>query len=524
MTKNRLRCFPSLSKKLGLGLWLTAVAGFFLFIFWTPVFTWAQISPPEPQGLPVESVDSNPSSPGTVMIDLLEVKNTDILEVLNIISSKTGLNIVATQEVKGKATIYLKEINVYDALRIILEANDLAYEVSSEGGIDVMTAQQYEAKWGYPFTQKVKTKIISLHHSKPKDILDVLEQMKSPSGKIMADDAKDTLILIDTPDQLHPMVTYIKEWDVPLEEKTFVLKFIQAQETAKAIEPALTRDVGRLEYDVTLNQIKVADKPQKMKEIASLIQKMDQENKEIIIEAKVLQIVLNEEYLQGVDWEAIVSDYQKVNFSRGGNLADGQGKSSGTIFQLSLGIISEEDYTVLLEALETVGDINVISNLKESTVNHKACDIIVKTALEGQMASPEDKEPIRRKSAEEINQSSNAILKTEEALKLHLLPQLDEKDGLSLRIGPEIMAAFLAKGDETEHSNEYLLKIQPGETAVVGGVFKSVWVESRSKIPLLGDLPLVGFAFRHEGRHERKAEIIIFLTPKILVKNEPKAG
>src|SRR3989338_3008812 len=79
----------------------------------------------------------------SIVIDVLELKDMEIADVLKLISKKSGLNIVAGKNVKGKITIYLKNVEVRDALRIILESNDMAY-AEEDGIIKVMGAKDYE--------------------------------------------------------------------------------------------------------------------------------------------------------------------------------------------------------------------------------------------------------------------------------------------------------------------------------------------------------------------------------------------
>ena len=432
---------------------------------------------PVNRGLGEETSDS---------IDILEVQNMDIHDVLNLISSKTGLNIVLNEEVTGKVTIYLKNVNVFDALRIILEPNDLAYEEAPEQKtIYVMTARQFEDKFGHPFAEKIKTKVAALANSKPSEILEALNQMKSPNGKILADDQTSTLILIDEPGKLESMTTFIKGWDVPLETKTFVLKFQRTETAAKAVEAVLTKNIGTVETDPVQNEIIVKDKPFKIKEIAGLMESLDQEEKEVVINAKILHVILNEEHAQGVDWEATVSNYQSLNFPKIFNKKEPQGNTLMTKDgYLSLGTLSEEDYAVLLEALDTVGEIQMISNSSLTTAARNEGQIIL---------------------------GSN--------IGITVIPSVDTDGHLNLNL--KLKEDSSLKEDSQESlKKDAVVKMSEGDTLVLGGLFDDVVIESNSKIPLLGDLPLVGFAFRHEGKKLRKAETIIFLTPKIIVKSK----
>jgi len=94
----------------------------------------------------------------SAMLDVLDLKGMDILDVLKLISQKSGLNIVAGQAVKGRVTVYLKHIEVLESLRIIVEAYGWAY--AKDGDIiKVMTAKEYEDKYGHKFGHNIQTRI-----------------------------------------------------------------------------------------------------------------------------------------------------------------------------------------------------------------------------------------------------------------------------------------------------------------------------------------------------------------------------
>src|SRR3989338_6737448 len=98
-------------------------------------------------------------------LDTLDVQEMDIQEVLKRIAFQSGLEIISDEDISARVTIYLKDVDVFDALRIILDTNNLAYSqdpppaAETQGGqgaaVHVMTAQSFESRFGYPFSQKV---------------------------------------------------------------------------------------------------------------------------------------------------------------------------------------------------------------------------------------------------------------------------------------------------------------------------------------------------------------------------------
>lgn len=431
-------------------------------------------------------------------LDTLDVQEMDIKEVLKRIAFQSGLEIISDEDISARVTIYLKNVDVFDALRIILDTNNLAYsqdpppagetEDRQDAAVHVMTARSFESRFGYPFSQKVQTKIIPLSHARPEKVGALLDKMKGAAGKVIYSEGTRSFILIDAPQQLTSMSDLIREMDVPVESKTFDLRHVKARDMAPRIQEFLTKNVGRVEFGERETALTIEDTPARFVEIGKRIEELDKPAKEVFLEVKILQIILNDENRQGVDWEAIVSDYQSFPFP------GFEGKGIGI---LSVGTVSEEDYVVLLDALDTVGMLNTVSNLKMTAGDAGRNEILIRA--KDLLADFEPQEP-----------QEGLTGKTE--VLYGVGSRLGDDAQIMLEIQPQVL------GEPAGEKKGLTLKLQEGTTVVVGGLFKSVHVEATRKIPLLGDLPLLGFAFRLQGQRLRETEIIVFLTPKVIVK------
>lgn len=458
--------------------------------------------------------------PKSVVLDVLELKDMDMIDVLKLISQKSGLNIVAGQNIRGKVTIYLKDVDVRDALKIILESNNLAY-AEKDDIIRVMTAQEFEAKFGYKFGESVETKVVRLTHLNPSDALTVLDQMKSGIGKIIPDNNSHTLVLMDTPQKINDMVMLLNSIDVPIETHVFDLSYAEAQYMAEKIGEILTPGISRLEFDSRSNKIVVTDTAKKISQIRKVIEAFDQQEREVLIEARIVQIVLSEEYKMGVDWEAIVSDYHRLSLA--GNFdALSQLDKGG---QLSVGTISNDDYSVLLEALETVGETNILSSPRITTLNNKEARILVGSTEPYVTTTTTTPATGPTTTAESINFIDVGV-------KLYVTPTIHRDDYITMKIKPEVSSVvrtLVTSNNNTipvvETSEaETTVRAKDGVTIVIGGLIKEEKIDSTRKIPLLGDLPLLGFAFRSQGQFDRKTELVIFLTPRIITGDMKKNG
>ena len=104
-----------------------------------------------------------------IPIDVLELTDADMAKALEWIAQESGLTMIGTENVEGKVTVYLKDIDVWDAFRIVLEANGLAY-MEEDGLVQIMTAKDFESKTGYPFTKNIQTKILSFQYAQEQQL------------------------------------------------------------------------------------------------------------------------------------------------------------------------------------------------------------------------------------------------------------------------------------------------------------------------------------------------------------------
>jgi len=210
---------------------------------------------------------------------------------------------------------------------------------------------------------------------------------------------------------------------------------------------------------------------------------------EITLEANVVQIILNDEHRGGVDWGAIVSDFHTALLKKENDPAWNDKKN-----RLSFGTVSQDDYAVLIDALDTVGQMSqfpqnafkVISGVPAS-INFEKQNIHVDFLLS------------RLKSGE-----------------------------LSLQIDPNIAVAATEIWNGEKISASVLLKTQTNiliannMTIVIGGIMKEEEITRKRKIFLLGDIPIVGQVFHRKGRLMQKTETVIFLTVRAKAVDLPE--
>jgi len=210
---------------------------------------------------------------------------------------------------------------------------------------------------------------------------------------------------------------------------------------------------------------------------------------EITLEANVVEIILNDEHRNGVDWGAIVSDFHTASLKK-----ENDPDWNNNKYRLSFGTVSQDDYAVLLDALDTVGQ---MSQYPQSPIKV----IAGKPAVMGF-----DKQDIH------VN---------------FVLSRLKSGD-LALRINPHISVPATELWDGEKIPSTILLDaetkmlIDNNTTIVIGGLMKEEEITRTRKFPLLGDIPIVGLVFRNQGRLMQKTETVIFLTVRTNAVEAPE--
>ena len=444
------------------------------------------------------------------VIDVLELNDMSILDAIAFIIQKTGINIVAGESTAGRVTVHLKNVDALDALRIILEPNGLAY-AQEEEGLYVMSTQDFEEKYGHKFGEDFQTRIVPLSFAEAPDVVAILSQMKSPSGKILSEEKANTIILMDSPSKIVDMMKSVKEVDVQRFTMVFELGLAKASDLSQKVEGMLTKNVGRVKFDERSNKLIVADTSAKIEEVRKIVNDIDQRDRQVLVEARIAQIALNDEHRMGVDWEAIVSDYHSLSLAGQGNLPDGENRG-----ELSIGTIADEDYSILIEALDTVGSVDILSTPSITAINNKEARILVgptqpyvTTATTAPFAGPST-------MAESVNFVDVGV-------KLFVTPTVHADGFITMKIRPEVssMIGSVSTGAnntipvvETSEA-QTTVHVKNGVTIVIGGLIKEEKTKMTKKVSILGDIPFLGMAFRSYSHNVKKTEIVIFLTPKV---------
>ena len=447
----------------------------------------------------------------------LDIDGKDIFEALDVIVAKSGLNIEADSNISGQVTVHLKDIDAKDALRVMLDSNGLAF-AEEEGVIRVMSAQNFQQKYSRSFNEEIQTRIVPLSFADPADARASLGEIKSSDGKIFSMEKPKALVLIDQPSKIDEMSALIKEMDVQRFTMVFELGFAKAADLSQKVEGVLTKNTGRVKFDEQSNKLIVTDTSAKIEEIRKIVNAIDRRDRQVSIETKIVQVALNDEHLTGVDWEAIVSDYKSLNMTEVVSRTSDKNKNE----RLSIGTIAEEDCSILMEALETVGQVDVLSSPSVVTNNNKEARILVG----GNQPYASGSNP-----SDSATEGQTRVTEfVDMGVKLFVTPAVHADGSMAITIRPQVSsvsASLPGTGSVTPPVVETtqaqtVLELKKGLAIVIGGLIREEKSKVTKKIPFLGDVPFLGMAFRTYTHHVQKTEVIIFMTPRVLETAAPE--
>lgn len=342
--------------------------------------------------------------------------------------------------------------------------------------------------------------------------------------------------------------------------KVFTLYYITAAEAMKLITPVLS-GAGTIQGSspaeivvptgesisagtgggdtMALNDhIVIEDYPENIAEAEKLLKQLDVRPKQVLVEATILSATLNEGMELGVDLNFLGGVHldgtdatpdlisEGIEPSRGtaaltpmGQIAAGTPGSPIETFGfarvggngLRIGVTSG-DFAAFITALERVTDTTILANPKILAVNKQLGQVYIGTKI-GYISQTTQTQTSTTQQVDFLDTGT----------KLSFRPYIGDDGYIRMDIHPKDSSGTLKANDiPDEFSTELAtnVMVKSGQTIVIGGLFRDVVVTSRSQIPLLGDLPLVGGLFRGTSDQTTRQEVIILLTPHIIEEPE----
>jgi type II secretory pathway component GspD/PulD (secretin) len=455
----------------------------------------------------------------------LDFQDMEITDALKFLAVKGNLNIVASTNITGTINLLLTDVTIGDVLEVILVVNNLAYEIQGNI-IKVITAEDYEKLYGRAFYDQKKVEIVQLKYAPSANVGAMLEGVKSNIGRVIYDEAAGTVVLVDTPEKIEQMKEVIKTAEMPTVSRayptvteTFQLQYAKAEDLNEKIAGILTPEIGEIQIDSRTNRIVVTDLPHKIEKTKILIETFDEKTQEVFIEAKVVQVSLDDHFQWGVDWDEVA----KINggstiFQPEVTLPESL-TTGGSLTVTSTGA----DVNLVLEALDALQDIQIISNPHLAVIDGEEAKIVV--------ASKQPYAVTTSSLSEGTTTTATDITFVDIGVTLIVVPKINREGFITMDVKSEISESTTnyTYGDpattvpivETRDA-ETTVMVKDGTTIIIAGLIKDEKRITHNRVPFFGYIPFIGPSlFTNKDEEIVKTETVIFLTPRIITGDKP---
>ncbi|BBP85873.1 fimbrial assembly protein PilQ [Pseudomonas sp. Pc102] len=402
----------------------------------------------------------------------LNFQDIDVRSVLQLIADFTDLNLVASDTVQGNITLRLQNVPWDQALDLVLKTKGLDKRkvgnvllVAPADEIAARERQELESQKQIAELAPLRRELIQVNYAKAADIAKLFQSVTSGNessderGSITVDDRTNSIIAYQTQDKLDELRRIVAQLDIPV--------------------------------------------------------------RQVMIEARIVEANVDYDKSLGVNWRgARVGDNNFVIGGEGGTRTGGGSTTPntalGTFVDMgatnatsSIGIGFVTDNTILdleLSAMEKTGNGEIVSQPKVVTSDKETAKILKGAEIPYQESS---------------SSGATSTSFKEAALSLEVTPQITPDNRIIMEVkvtkdAPDFSNAL--NGVPPINKNEVNAKVlvSDGETIVIGGVFSNTQTKATDKVPFLGDLPFLGRMFKRDVVQDKKSELLVFLTPRIM--------
>ena len=391
--------------------------------------------------------------------------SADVRDILRLIAEISDLNIIASEEVRGNITLRLIDVPWDQALDVVLDVSGLG--MIQQGNV---------------------VRVL------PKNTIRVMREADLSTAR--------------TQEQL-----------APLETEVVTVSYADLASVSTSVREVLS-ERGRLTQDGRNKLIIISDTRVHIDRAKELITILDTPERQVMIEARIVQVSSEASRDLGVNWGYSHSDSSRLNVNQaniGGDFSVGSplnpianlaGSSGiGGAFTFGSKLIDVGTLDLQLAALETKGMAQIISTPRITTLNNEKATIL--QGLEIPYTVREDGETsIEFKEALLLLEVS-PIINPDHSIIMDILVTNDTVDSFSFGEEPPI--------NRREARTKALLR--NGETTVIGGIFIETTVSATSGVPVLKNVPGLGYLFKSQSKSSEKQELLIFITPRIIQDN-----
>lgn len=249
--------------------------------------------------------------------------------------------------------------------------------------------------------------------------------------------------------------------------------------------------------------------------------------RQVILEAKIIEVTLSDGYQQGIQWENVLGHVgnTNVNFgtSKGPGLSDKITSAIGGVTSLS---IKGSDFTTMINLLDTQGDVDVLSSPRVTASNNQKA--VIKVGTDEYFVTDVSSTTVAGTTP--VTTPQVELTPFFSGIALDVTPQIDSDGNVLLHVHPSVIdvkeqtkdikvsdaSLELPLAQSEIRESDTVIRAASGDVVIIGGLMKSENTEVVSQVPLLGDIPFLGELFKNRSKQKKKTELIILLKPTVV--------
>jgi type IV pilus assembly protein PilQ len=395
----------------------------------------------------------------------LEFSNTNIQTVLNALAEVVGFNLVLGPEVSGNVDVRLHNVDWETALQTILSAHGFRY--FWRDNVLVVMAEDGKSMEG------LEHQIVKLHYADPTTVKAALTGILSPRGKI---------------DLVGP-------------------EAIPENGSGPVQRPMLI----------------VTELPHRMQTVLDLISSLDAPPPQFEISVKFVEADADEELGVGFNWPTKVSARISDARENPSTSSEEQTPASATYpipdeKLWNFGTLEVGELSGFMEFLKQNGSARILSDPRVSVLENELATMQVVTTI--------PIETLSRFTEGAIVQDIVDFQELDVGITLAVRPRLNDDGEITLEVKPEVeeITGFTGPANNqrpitAKRGVNTTIRVKDGQTLVIGGLVRETEFSTKSRVFLLGDIPILGSLFTHNSTEKEKTDLLIFITPKIIAAN-----
>lgn len=458
------------------------------------------------------------------------LNNADIQETLLALSKESGLNFVVDPDIEGQVTVDLKKVTVEEALDSLLTPLGLEYKI--RGKFIRVSKPKMETRvfsLNYAITKRKSTGELTVSGGVAETGNDNNSYGSSSSSSSSSgggdDGDEESKSSIETESETDLWA------DIQDGLATIIFGVSESSDTeGYRVGGSWSRadDEGRrLVGNPLSGTIMITAYPHQLAKAAEFLETVEGSvQRQVLIHAKIMEIKLSDGYEMGIDWGYVTKTNDVSGTLPPWDIPDGvDAPSVLQNFNPGLGYfqigIANEYFNLLIDAMAAQGQINMLSSPRLCTLNNQKA--MIKVGREEVFFEIDTETQF-------VDGSSRVIETTETrtitiGVILDVTPQISSDGYITMSIHPSVSElageAESRLGDTAPivdvREVDTIIRVQEGQTIVIGGLIKDKIEEHIMSIPFLGDIPYVGSLFRHTKQNKQKTELVILLTPTLMI-------